>query len=110
MILFLISFAGRSRSQETQDSINKTCPGIFDNLYFVKDKNFKKDVCNFLGCDLMIDDRVDVLDTLVNTKTLGVLFGDAFTWSNWEYLTVLSPISAIPNPMIDLSKKVYKLN
>lgn len=111
--LFLISFAGKSRSQETQDSINKTCPGLFDGLYFVKDKNFKKDVCNFLGCDLMIDDRSDVLDTLAGTKTLGVLYGvlygDAFTWSNWERLTVLNPLGATPNPTIDLTKKVYKL-
>ena len=109
--LFLISFAGKSRSQETQDSINNTCPGLFDGLYFVKDKGFKKDVCNFLGCDLMIDDRQDVLDTLENTKTQGVLFTeDGFTWANWECLSVIKPLCAVADPKVDLSKKVYKLN
>uniref|UniRef100_A0A6C0JT83 FCP1 homology domain-containing protein n=1 Tax=viral metagenome TaxID=1070528 RepID=A0A6C0JT83_9ZZZZ len=110
--LYLISFAGKSRSQETQDSIKQTCPNLFDGLYFVKDKGFKKDVCDFLGCDLLIDDRQDVLDTLKQGKTVPVLFDETGTlknWADWETLLTLPLLGASPNPTAQLQKKIYAL-
>lgn len=62
--LYLISFAGKTRARETRESIMQTCPDIFDEMFFVKDKKFKKDVCKSLGCDIMIDDTVEILEDI----------------------------------------------
>lgn len=59
--LYLISFAGQKRAKETKQALLDTCPKLFDEMYFPKSKSFKTDVCQFLGCDIMIDDIVDLL-------------------------------------------------
>ena len=59
--LHLVSFCGRRRAIETAESITKCAPGIFDGLYFVKDKVFKKHICAYLGADVMIDDTLPIL-------------------------------------------------
>jgi hypothetical protein len=59
--LYLVSFCGRRRAVETMESINTSAPGIFDGLYFVKDKAYKKHICAYLGADVMIDDTLPIL-------------------------------------------------
>lgn len=66
--LFLISFCGRSRAVETANAIEKQIPGLFSHLFFVKDKKFKKDLVRALGCDIMIDDTVDIISDVDDQK------------------------------------------
>jgi hypothetical protein len=114
--LVLISYAGKTRSQETLDSIRRTCPDLFDCIYFVRDKKFKRNVCEFAGCDVMIDDRADTLEMFAGSPTVPVLFGsasDTLLWMNdWSFdvTTVLPGAKVLPNASIDLSKMVHKLD
>lgn len=59
--LILISFCGKSRAIKTKESVMKTCSKLFDKIIFVKSKDFKVDVCKKYGCDVMIDDTLDIL-------------------------------------------------
>ncbi|CAF1105790.1 unnamed protein product [Didymodactylos carnosus] len=82
--LYLISFCGRTRAIKTTNSILEMIPDIFNGLYFVKNKIFKADVCKYLGCDLMIDDTLDVLKQIhltIPTMNLCWFQGDP----NWRY-------------------------
>jgi hypothetical protein len=59
--LYLISFCGRTRAEETRASIERTSPGLFTALYFTRSTSAKADICRHLGCHIMIDDRKDIL-------------------------------------------------
>lgn len=59
--LHLVSFCGHRRAVETAESIGKSAPGVFDSLYFVRDKAYKKHICAYLGADIMIDDTLPIL-------------------------------------------------
>jgi hypothetical protein len=54
--LYLVSFCGKKRAVGTRESIMKTCPGLFEELYFVKDIKGKPVICNHIGAHLLIDD------------------------------------------------------
>jgi proteasome lid subunit RPN8/RPN11 len=58
--LHLISFCGKRRAVETYGSLREG-PALFDSQHYVTKKQHKKFVCRFLGCDVMIDDRFDLL-------------------------------------------------
>lgn len=82
--LYLISFCGKSRAIITKQSLESTlisgsmsCADIFDGIYFVKNKSYKKELCEYLNCHFMIDDRLDVLENILTTscKTVPILFG-----------------------------------
>lgn len=59
--LYLVSFCGKRRARATREGINKMYPKLFDELYFVKKKTYKKDIIRHLGLDVMIDDTMDIL-------------------------------------------------
>jgi hypothetical protein len=59
--LILVSFCGRRRANETRRTLKEKYKGLFDEVFFVKDKKYKKDICEFKNLDVMIDDRTDVL-------------------------------------------------
>jgi len=59
--LYLISFCGKKRAAETRESIVKNAPGVFETLYFVKSKDYKKNICKYLGLDVFIDDTLPIL-------------------------------------------------
>ena len=59
--LYLISFCGKSRAEETKKAIDAIIPSIFTKLFFVKDKKYKKFICEFINCDVMIDDNLNIL-------------------------------------------------
>lgn len=64
--LYLISYCGERRAIETKRSLTKTLPrkDLFDELYFVQRTSHKADVCRFLGCDIMIDDKLKILNNI----------------------------------------------
>lgn len=59
--LYIVSFCGKSRAIKIKESILKKHSGIFDGMYFVKDRKFKGYVTKFIGADIIIDDSLDVL-------------------------------------------------
>jgi hypothetical protein len=64
--LYLISFCGNRRANETNQTILQTFPknDLFDGIYFVRRTTYKADVCRALGCDLMIDDTLKILNNI----------------------------------------------
>jgi len=64
--LYLISYCGERRAIETKRSILQTLPrkDLFNGLYFVQRTSHKADVCRLLGCDLMIDDKLKILNNI----------------------------------------------
>lgn len=116
--LFLISFCGAKRAAKTREYLS-TINHPFDELYFVKDRRYKRDVCERLGVDLMIDDRLDVLCTLRATPTLhfgkghitdsDCQFKPTFSAQTWKDVLALKFSSAgiEPNDKVDLRRKLY---
>lgn len=68
--LVLISFCGARRAKETREYFATLKENPFDEMYFVKNRKHKKQICQFAGVDVMIDDRLDILETIQDTKTL----------------------------------------
>lgn len=66
--LILVSFCGDRRAQSTAKYLQPL--GLFDQLYFVKHRGYKADICRLLGLDVLIDDRADILKTVAPTQTL----------------------------------------
>jgi hypothetical protein len=62
--LYLISFCGRHRAEETRHIINTRYPNLFTELYFVTKKSNKAGIIDYLGCDVMIDDRIEILQNI----------------------------------------------
>lgn len=63
--LVLVSFCGKKRADTTRRS---KAVGYFHEVYFVKERPSKSQVCHFLGLDAMIDDRSDILAVLRGDK------------------------------------------
>lgn len=114
--LVLVSFAGKSRSMETMASIEETCPDVFDSIYFVKDKAHKLAICRYEGCDVMIDDREDILESFIGSDVMPILYGNPssmgiVTMKDWqEDVTKLFPpaiVEKTTRPAINLSKLTY---
>lgn len=93
--LFLVSFAGKRRGIETKKVIQQTISDCIDekDMIIVNNRSKKGKVCQELGLDIMIDDHVDVLESVMKTsrKTLCFLFGNnpcdnpkIIRVSNWE--------------------------
>ena len=114
--LFLISYCGRPRALETKESLDKTvisenmmCSDLFEEMYFVKEKAFKKDLCEFLNCQFMIDDRIGIqLNILTSScKTIPILFGNhsesVKSAMNWNEVTKI----ILETPFFDNKKKSY---
>lgn len=62
--LYLVSFCGARRANSTRQYLTTTYPGLFKHLYFVKNSSYKNDICRHVGADVMIDDRLDVLNDI----------------------------------------------
>lgn len=62
--IYLISFAGRRRSEMTKEYLDKEHPRLFDDIFFVRDPTYKNDICQHIGAHIMVDDRNDVLNTI----------------------------------------------
>ena len=127
--LFLISFCGRHRAEETRHLISSIVPDVFNEMYFVKKKTNKAAVVNYIGCDVMIDDTLDVLEHISkNTKCTNLLWftGDpnfdddrvkrppsnVTVVNSWteiiERCKKIVPIELYADPTIDLNNFVNK--
>jgi hypothetical protein len=76
-VLHLVSYCGKTRAIETIQSIKKSpVASSFEKLFFVTDREYKQYVCNFLGCDFMIDDNSEILDCVAehNPKIVTIEF------------------------------------
>ncbi len=126
--LVLISFCGKKRAEATKKYFS-TIDHPFSEFYYVKNRAFKADVCKKLGVDLMIDDRLDVLESIGITSdksatlpTATLHFGShpsdivckfkpTFHANNWIEVINLSETfpktSLLPDATINLTNKVH---
>lgn len=98
--LYLISFCGKRRAMETKASIQSS--GLakhFAGLYFVKHPDYKSQLTRYLGCDAMIDDRVDVLNNIrtYDDKIHTLLFNNLAPSAHTAAPTWPDVLSLIPN-------------
>ena len=124
--LYLNSFCGKKRALETKNAImkEKELNGIFENLYFVKDKANKGYVCLHTGCNVMIDDRVDVLTSVQKTSPTVhcILFKGDPTHSSsssnfiecdsWESVVKVIdklPVTKMGESNVNMNKYVYNV-
>jgi hypothetical protein len=76
--LYIISYCGASRAKQTRDSLDSSgLSSFFRYQYYVKEREYKKHICNYLGADFMIDDREEILNDVneANPKITTILFG-----------------------------------
>jgi hypothetical protein len=101
--LHLVSFCGKRRAIESHRSLKDSgCDRFFTTQTYVKNIKYKKDICKHYNLHVMIDDRENVLDSVVafNSSIVTILFGDTPPVSgrhlhskNWE--EVLDKISQL---------------
>jgi len=130
--LYLNSFCGKARAIETKKSLDENVPDLFDGIYFVKSKKFKGDVTKYLGCDVMIDDTLDILMNIhqyntcpnkiwfkgdpsrnqTETSQPEELDANIISADNWkEVVAICSNIkpSAQPDVSVNISSKIYSI-
>ncbi len=76
--LYLVSFCGKTRAIETKKSIELSgATHLFENQFYVRNREYKADICEHIGCNFMIDDREEILDNVIanNKKITTILFG-----------------------------------
>ena len=102
--LFLISFCGKSRAVETSQSIkNSEISDIFEKEFYVKKPEYKSIICNLIGCDIMIDDTLEVIDNIkLNCKnTKCIHFNND---NNWKRIyELISHIKTANNPITNIN-------
>lgn len=60
--LFIISHTSEEGAKKVHQSlVDNKMNSLFTEEYYVKEWEYKKYICQFLGCHFMIDDREDVL-------------------------------------------------
>jgi hypothetical protein len=74
--LSLVSFAGKKRANATKNEIETVCPDLFHRLFFVKNPCFKATVCKCINANILIDDTLEILESVVTTnpRLLGIWF------------------------------------
>lgn len=123
--LYINSFCGKSRAIETKHAINEQVSGLFEGLFFVKSKKYKGLVTKYLGCDVMIDDTLDILSDIQKAKECPNLvwftgdptFNDKrpapegiTVCDTWEqivkFCATLKP-SSVSNTLVSLKSKIH---
>ncbi len=91
--LILISYCGVKRANETKKYFRTLQNNPFSELFFVKKRAYKKEICAYRGVDVMIDNRLDILATIAPTYTMhfGSHMSDVkskyiadYTVKNWQ--------------------------
>jgi hypothetical protein len=118
--LFLISFCGKRRAMETKASI--IAAGLdkyFAGLYFVKHPDYKSQLTRYLGCHVMIDDTIEVLDNIIanNYRINTILFRpqvltiEHSSADDWEFtLEIIEDLEdndIEPDETIDITRLCY---
>lgn len=123
--LFLISFCGKNRAIETKQSLIDTpimpgsdmkCASLFEKMYFTPDRKYKKEICEFLNCHFMVDDRSDIQEVVITSEchTIPILFGEEhhptfIAAKNWDVVTGIissTPFFDTTIPKKELKKKM----
>lgn len=125
-LLFLISFCGKSRAIETKASLERESlpdgqplASLFQQIVFVKDRQYKKQMCEYLNCHFMIDDRTDILHNVATavTRTIPILFGQrhssqfraAHDWDTVTHIIQHTPYFSINHVAQKPTKLVFDL-
>jgi hypothetical protein len=115
----IISYCGYLRAVRTKD-ILMAYPHLFTEMYFVKSREYKAQLCKHLGCHIMVDDRETILNNVLkqNPSIQTIIFGEktqgktkhkiAKDWKelfdlieNYQYVPVF------PNPSIEISDLIH---
>lgn len=113
----IISYCGYSRAVQTFEAL-KAYPDLFNEIYFVKDRDYKGSLCKYLGCHIMVDDRREILDNIrrMNPRIMTVLFGNKKGYphksvQNWNELFELIEnykfVSIDPDTSVDISGLIH---
>ncbi len=72
--LYIISYCGQKRAELSYRLLEGIC--LVKSQYYVSKKEFKSSIINYLGCDIMIDDRENILDHIKseNPGVVTILF------------------------------------
>ena len=72
--LYIISYCKERRAQISYDQLVDL--GLFWSQYYVSEKSFKSSIISYLDCDVMIDDRENILDDIKthNPTVVTILF------------------------------------
>lgn len=73
--LYIISFCGRRRATKIKEILPKD---LFREQFYVKNIKYKSPICNYIGCNFMIDDKFEIFDHLKikNDSIITILFGN----------------------------------
>lgn len=122
--LNIVSFCGKTRAVVTKASLEDSGLGeLFAGQYYVKNKNFKLNICDYLGCHFMIDDRIEILDHIKesNKEIVTIWFegtgqsSDHVVAKDWqEVLSIIEKYDSakhtvVSNSSADISKFIYAL-
>lgn len=122
--LYLVSFAGAKRASETRKEIEDKYPGLFTKLFFVKDRKYKDEICRYIGADVLVDDRIDILEGITfdihkihftgdpaykhgQTPSNSALFAGTNWKTTFNILNTLTPKSHVPDETVQLYKYCY---
>jgi hypothetical protein len=110
--LVLVTFCGRRRANNTRDMLLTKFPNLFDELYFVKHMKFKHTIAISRGLDIMIDDRLDVLDSMTTVTPIHFIADVPLNRRNRNKKRVLIEADywgAVVNEIANQSSKCYTL-
>lgn len=123
--LHIISFCGKKRAHESSQSLtDNNISHLFKSQNYVKHKQYKAHLCDYIGCNVMIDDRRDILDNiktcLPHIHTIWLNTGNItihnihHVATNWHdvlrILHILSPTYSVPNKTIRISQFIHTLD
>ena len=128
-ILYLVSYCGARRAEETREQIERLYPNLFDELFFVKAKKDKNIILKKYAMDVMIDDNIGILQTItdipsshlihyieeISQKKLektrkynGTKRTECATWNEvYDKLLSLESLDRIPDKNIDVSSLLH---
>jgi hypothetical protein len=120
--LNIVSFCGKIRAAVTKESLGNSGLGeLFVGQYYVKNKNFKLNICNYLGCHFIIDDTIEILDHIKesNKEIVTIWFegselgSDHVVAKDWqEVLSIIEKYdftkhTVVSKHSMDISKFIY---
>jgi hypothetical protein len=125
--LVLVSFCGARRARQTREYLAPL--GLFDELVFVKNRDHKTKICKFYGLDVMIDDRLDILETVAPTQAILFDYGSytdkpfgvvpstvkkdtkIYYSSSWpstlDLLSTMQPLGLVPDKTFTIDNLCY---
>lgn len=116
----IISYCGYHRAVETAKALADYAE-LFDEIYFVKDRMYKGELCKYLGCHMMVDDRAEILNDVrqKNRNITTVIFGKkrsyphkhAMDWNQlFELIEHYKPLAISPDTTVDITDLVHNVN